>query len=204
MEKNPMTTKTNSPSANIKCIDFRKDLYFSNLVSCFSVSLCGSPVIFDKEIEMFLPPNHSLCFSGRFVPNKLMAPQSLRYRAERGELSSSEHIVSCCLMLANTAYESVKQFNDGSQTFEFFRHIRNASSHLNTFQFIHKEPVNRASWRSAVIQHHLKGENNPLYGQQCFGNFLGVSDILELLLDVEQIIIKQLVSSKKLSTDLVK
>jgi hypothetical protein len=27
------------------------------LVSCFSASLCGSPVIFDKRIEMFLPLN---------------------------------------------------------------------------------------------------------------------------------------------------
>jgi hypothetical protein len=187
-----MTSTTNSVGSGIECIEFRKDLYFFNLVSCFSVSLCGSPVIFDKRIEMFLPPDRSLSFSGRFVPNKFMAPHSLRARAERGDISSSEHIVSCCIMLANTAYESVKHFNDGSETFEFFRHIRNASSHLNTFQFIHKEPVNSARWRNAVIEQRLKGESNPLYGQKCFGNYIGVSDILELLLDVEQIIVKQL------------
>jgi hypothetical protein len=114
-----------------------------------------------------------------------MAPHSLRARAERGDINSSDHIVSCCIMLANTAYESVKYFNDGSETFEFFRHIRNASSHLNTFQFIHKEPVKPARWCKAVIEDELKGENNPLYGQRCFGNYLGVSDILRLLIDVE-------------------
>jgi hypothetical protein len=192
-----MTSKTNSMNSGIECIEFRKDLYFFNLVSCFSVSLCGSPVIFDKRIEMFLPPNRSLSFSGRFVPNKFMAPHSLRARAERGDINSSDHIASCCIMLANTAYESVKHFNDGSEIFEFFRHIRNASSHLNTFQFIHKEPVKPARWRKAVIEDDLKGENNPLYGQRCFGNYLGVSDILELLIDVEQIIVKGLESSEK-------
>ncbi len=194
-----MTSKAHSVDSGITSIEFRKDLYFFNLVSSFSVSLCGSPVIFDKRIEMFLPSNQSLSFQGRFVPNKLMAPHSLRARAERGEINSSDHIVSCCIMLANTAYESVKQFNDGSETFEFFRHIRNASSHLNTFQFIHKEPVNPARWRSAIIEQRLKGENNPLYGQQCFGHYLGVSDILELLLDVEQIIVRQLASKKQKS-----
>ena len=192
-----MTSKTKSVDSGIECIEFRKDLYFFNLVSCFSVSLCGSPVIFDKRIEMFLPPDRSLSFPGRFVPDKLMAPHSLRARADRGDINSSDHIVSCCIMLANTAYESVRHFNDGSETFEFFRHIRNASSHLNTFQFIHKEPVNPARWRNAVIEHHLKGENNPLYGHSCFGLFLGVSDILELLIDVEQIIVKQLESSQE-------
>lgn len=146
---------------------------------------------------MFLPPNRSLSFPGRFVPDKLMAPHSLRARAVRGDISSSDHIVSCCIMLANTAYESVKQFNDGCETFEFFRHIRNASSHLNTFQFNHKEPANPARWRNAVLEHHSKGEDNPLFGQRCFGHFLGVSDILELLIDIEQIIVKQLDSSEE-------
>ena len=187
-----MTSKAKLVNSGVESIEFRKDLYFFNLVSCFSVSLCGSPVIFDKRIEMFLPANRSLSFPGRFVPNKFMSPHSLRAKADSGDINSSEHIVSCCIMLANTAYESVRHFNDGSETFEFFRHIRNASSHLNTFQFIHKEPVNSARWRNAVIEQRLKGESNPLYGQKCFGNYLGVSDILELLLDVEQIIVKQL------------
>lgn len=91
----------------------------------------------------------------------------------------------------------MKQFNDSSEVFEFFRHIYNASSHLNAFQFIQKEPVKLARWRNAVINHHLKGENNSLYGHLCFGDFLGVSYLLKLLIDVEQIIVKQLASSKQ-------
>ncbi|MFQ3209427.1 MAG: hypothetical protein ACI8SC_000825 [Colwellia sp.] len=67
------------------------------------------------------------------------------------------------VMLANTAYESVKP----------------------------------ARWRKAVIEGDLKGENNPLCGQRCFDNYLGVSDILKLLIKVEQIIVKELESSEK-------
>lgn len=94
-------------------------------------------------------------------------------------------------MLANTAYESVKHFNDGSEIFEFFRHIRNASSHLNVFQLNHKEPANPAKWRSATIDHNLKGDVNTLQNQSCFGYFRGGADILELLMDIEKNIIIQ-------------
>ena len=95
-------------------------------------------------------------------------------------------------MLANTAYESVKQYNDGSEIFEFFRHLRNASSHLNVFQFNHKEPANPANWRGAIFDKTLKGENNPLHGKPCFGHFIGVADLLDLLMDIEIRIIAQL------------
>ena len=179
-------------SAEVEYYEFRKDLYFFNLVSCFSVSLCGCPVIFDQKIDMFLPPNRSIKFTGKFTSQKNMSPHALRSLAAKGYIKQSDHIVSCCIMLANSAYESVKQFNDGSEIFEFFRHIRNASSHLNAFQFNHKEPSHPVIWRNAVMDHHLKGEDNPLFGQQCFGHFVGVADILELLMDVEKIIVKQL------------
>jgi hypothetical protein len=95
------------------------------------------------------------------------------------------------MMLANTAYESVKQYNDGSEIFELFRHIRNASSLLNIFKFNHKEPAHPAKWRSAVIEHQLKGENNTLFGKPCFGHFIGVTDVLDLLMDVEKQMILQ-------------
>jgi len=175
----------------VEYYEFRKDMYFFKLVSCFSVSLCGCPVIFDQKIEMFMPANCSLKFTGKFTTHKNMVPHALRTLAGKGVIKQSDHIESCCVMLANSTYESVKQFNDGSEIFEFFRHIRNASSHLNTFQFNHKEPSHPTAWRAARIEHQLKGTNNPLHGQRCFGYFLGVADILELLMDVERIIIKQ-------------
>lgn len=178
--------------AEVQSHEFRKDLYFYDLVSSFSISLCGCPVIFEKEIEIYKSANQLISFPGAYSKAKHLAPFQLREQAIKGDINKSKHIASCCMMLANTAYESVKHFNDGSETFEFFRHIRNASSHLNVFQFNHKEPSHPAKWRSAIIDNHLKGKDNPLFSKPCFGHFIGVADILDLLLDIEIIIIKQL------------
>ncbi len=178
-------------SNKVEYYDFRKDLYFYDLVSSFSISLCGCPVIFDKNVPMYLPENQTISFPGQHTAHKQMMPSTIRKMAENGHISKSKHIASCCMMLANTAYESCKQHNDGSEIFEFFRHIRNASSHLNVFLFNHKEPANPATWRGAKFDHHNKGDSNSLYKQTCFGYFMGVADILDLLMDIEKIIIEQ-------------
>jgi len=56
--------------------------------------------------------------------------------------------------------------------------------------FNQKEPANPARWRGATIDNNLKGDKNKLFEKECFGYFLGVADILELLLDIEKLIIK--------------
>lgn len=175
--------------ADIQAHEFNKKLYFYDLVSSFSISLCGCPVIFEDEVKVYDSPNRTLGFTGVYSKNKHLAPFHLRQQALNGNIDKSKYIASCCMMLANTAYESVKQFNDGSEVFEFFRHIRNASSHLNNFQFNHKEPSKAAKWREVEINHNLKGVENELYHKPCFGYFFGVADLLDLLLDVERIII---------------
>lgn len=172
----------------IQSHEFNKNLYFHDLVSSFSISLCGCPVIFEQKIDVYTSPKQTLEFSGAYSYNKHLAPYQLRQQALHGKLDKSKHIASCCMMLANTTYESVKHFNDGSEIFEFFRHIRNASSHLNVFQFNQKEPSKPAKWRGAQIDHHFKGSNNELYNKPCFGYFIGVADLLDLLLDIENII----------------
>lgn len=173
----------------IETYEFNKELFFYDLVASFSISLCGCPVIFEEDLNIYHSANQVLSFPGAFAESKHMVPFRLKQQASKGELNKSKHIASCCMMLANTAYESVKDFNDGSEIFEFFRHIRNASSHLNRFQFNHKEPAHPAKWRGAIIDEKQKGENNLLFGQPCFGRFIGVADILELLMDIERKII---------------
>ncbi len=172
-------------SKEVKYYEFRKDLYFFDIVSSFSISLCGCPIIFDRNLPMYMERHQSLRFPGRYTESKNMNPHGLRYQAEKGYISKDKHLESCCIMLANTAYESVKQYNDSSEVFEFFRHVRNASSHLNVFKFNQKEPAHPAQWRGAHIDHTHKGESNPLYDKSCFGHLLGVADILELLMDIE-------------------
>lgn len=88
-------------------------------------------------------------------------------------------------MLMNLAYEKVKEFNDESPEFEFFRHVRNASSHNNKFYFKHNQPNKPAYWRKIVVDHNLKGQNNPLFEVPCFGGVMGSADVFYLLSDIE-------------------
>jgi len=92
--------------------EFRKDLFFCELVSSFSISLCGCPVIFEEDIDIYKRPNQVLSFSGGYSHSKHLTPYQLRQRALNGDISKSKHIAVCCMMLANTAYESVKHYND--------------------------------------------------------------------------------------------
>lgn len=178
--------------AEVQSHEFNKNLYFYDLVSSFSISLCGCPVIFEEQVEIYKAADQLISFPGAYSKVKHLFPYQLREQALRGDIDKSKHIASCCMMLANTAYESVKQYNDGSEIFEFFRHIRNASSHLNVFQFNHKEPAHPAKWRGATFDQTLKGEKNPLQGKPCFGHFIGVADLLDLLMDIELRIIGQI------------
>jgi len=61
-------------------------------------------------------------------------------------------------MFANHVYEAVKDENVSSPEFELFRHIRNASSHNNRFNFIDSEPACPASWRGLKIDNTNKGK----------------------------------------------
>lgn len=182
----------------IQTHEFDKNLFFYDLVSSFSISLCGCPVIFEQEVEVYKNSTQLMSFPGAYSQVKHLVPFQLREQALKGNIDKSKHIASCCMMLANTAYESVKQYNDGSEEFEFFRHIRNASSHLNVFQFNLKEPAHPTKWRGALIDHQLKGDKNELHNKSCFGHFIGVADLLDLLMDIEQKIITQLESNQAL------
>jgi hypothetical protein len=95
-------------------------------------------------------------------------------------------VASLCQMLINTAYESVSHRNTHSPEFEFFRHVRHASSHGGTFNFRENEPSRPAAWRSLTLDHLQKGQTNPLYGKRCFLDLLGPADPILLLWDIEQ------------------
>jgi len=90
-----------------------------------------------------------------------------------------------CGMLVITAYESAKERNDHSPVFEFFRHVRNAASIQNSFKFRPREQSRTAGWCSLRIDESSKGEDNPLFGEACFDEFLLTADALFLLWDIE-------------------
>ncbi|MFZ6028053.1 MAG: hypothetical protein ACOYYS_10085 [Chloroflexota bacterium] len=113
----------------------------------------------------------------------------------KSETSSQQIMYDLICLLANMAYERVKQFNDHSPEFEFFRHVRNAASHKNHFTFTKNEPQRAANWEGLIIDHAMTGEANPLQKQQCFGTFLYSGDLFFLLNDIEDKILNKWLSS---------
>lgn len=166
-------------------VQFKQGLPFYDMVTSFMVSLASSPSVFNKDNPMNLKKDHYISVQGILLEGRHFIPYDVYELAQQNKISQANYFKTCCVMLANTAYESVKDKNDQSPEFEFFRHLRNASSHRNMFNFFNHEPARPAVWRGNAIDHKLKGIANPLYGQECFGSFIGMAEIIDLLKDIE-------------------
>ena len=170
-------------------VEFKEGLPFYDMVCSFMVSLAACPSIFNPGNPMGLSKDKYVSVQGILVQGRHFIPYDTYEQAQKGNISQTKFLKSCCCLLANTAYESVKEDDDKSPEFEFFRHIRNASSHQNVFHFFNSEPSRSASWRSANIDLNSKGNMNPLHGKECFGSFIGIADLIDLLKDIEKKII---------------
>jgi len=159
---------------------------FYNMVTSFMTAICAAPVIFEPGNPMNLKENGYIAADGVITEGMHFYPYSVRKLAQDSHITLANFTASCCIMLANTAYETVQEQNNKSPEFEFLRHIRNASSHSNKFNFNKKEPKLSAQWRGCKLDHTLRGGNNPLYGKTCFGEFIGPGDLVHLLYDIEQ------------------
>jgi hypothetical protein len=175
---------------------FRKDLCFYQIAAAAAASCTAFAVMFDPKNLANLKRKDCITLKGIATGDRHFFPYEIHTEAVAENISQSDFLGTICMMLANTAYESVKHRNDYSPEFEFFRHIRHAASHLNHFRFAPNEPRNPTSWRGIMIDHTKKGASNPLHGTGCFGRFLGVADIFVLLWDIEQKLIAQDASSK--------
>lgn len=166
-------------------IEFKQGLPFYNMVTSYMVSLAASPAIFNENNPMYFKEGQFISVQGILLEGRHFWPMEVYKLAQDKKISQINYFKSCCIMLANTAYESVKDMNDKSPEFEFFRHIRNASSHKNAFNFLSHEPSRPAEWRGNVIDHAKKGDANPLHGSECFGTYIGMAEIIDLLKDIE-------------------
>jgi hypothetical protein len=149
------------------------------------VAVSSCPAIFNADNPMNFNETHYITIEGLRVPGRHIRPFEIFDRVQAGAVTMPQFVKTCCAMLANTAYESVKDKNDQSPEFEFFRHIRNASSHQNRFFFKTTEPARPATWRDATIDHTVKGSHHPLQGLECFGSYLGAADLIDLIADIE-------------------
>ncbi len=166
-------------------IAFKQGLPFYDMVMSFMTSLSTVSFILNNEKLIDLKKKDYVSIEGAWVKPRHFYPHDVVANIEEGKFDIKTYINSCCCMLANTAYEAVKDKNDKSPEFELFRHIRNASSHQNRFNFFQKEPSSPAYWKEAKIDHYKKGTDNPLYGSECFGTYFGVPDIIDLMKEIE-------------------
>jgi hypothetical protein len=166
-------------------IQFDKGKPFYDMVANFMVAMSAAPAVFNPDNPMNFQKGQYIAFNGVQVDRKHLFPLDVYEQAQAGHTTMPFFLGHSCMMLANLAYESVKHQNDHSPEFEFFRHVRYASSHKNQFTFTAEEPRRPAAWRTAVLDHAKKGSANPLQGQQCFGPILGPADIVQLLADIE-------------------
>lgn len=167
-------------------MQFDKGKPFFDMVGTFLVSLSTCPAVFDGGNPMKYDKSQYITIGGVQGNGKHLYPLEIYEQAQANHITMPVYLLSCCMMLANTAYESVKEQNDHSLEFEFFRHVRNASSHKNVFTFHPHEPARRAQWRGAIIDHERKGNTNPMHGQPCFGPLLGPADLIDLLAEIEK------------------
>ena len=166
-------------------VPFDKGKPFYDMVANFMVAMSAIPAVFNPGNPTNYEKGQYIVINGVQVEGKHLFPLEVYEQAQAGHTTMPFFLGHTCLMVANLAYESVKNLNDHSPEFEFFRHVRNASSHRNQFAFSAAEPRRPASWRTAVLDHSKKGNSNPLQGQQCFGPLLGPADLIQLLADVE-------------------
>lgn len=171
-----------------RLVAFETDKPFYDMVAAFLVGLSSCPAVFNDDNPMGLTPDQYVSINGVLVEDKHLFPYEVMQQIRQGYIGMPVFLATSCMMLANTAYESVKHLNDHSAEFEFFRHIRNASSHGNRFTFSTREPKRPASWRGAAIDHRLKGALNPLDQSACFGPLFGPADLVDLLSDIAKLL----------------
>jgi len=165
---------------------FKENSPLYRMVSSFMVAVVGSPAVFLKDNPMHFKPEQTIGLGGVVYPDMTIKPYQIYRKALNGYISLSDVKRNMCMMLAAHAYEAVKERNTNSAAWELFRHIRNASAHDNHFTFSERAPSRPAHWRNLTIDHTRKGKNNPLSGKNCFFEFMGISDLLLLLWDIEQ------------------
>ena len=177
-----------SPNQDPQNLNFRSDGHFYPYVVSFFTSLAGLQAFVDPKNPMNIRPNQRLPLEGHVHRKFSISTHDLFKQFQSKTLDSKFITARLCCMLTNSTYESVQKIKPSSPEFEFFRHVRNASSHGNQFFFSRNEPRRKAEWRSKDIALNPKGDAHPLYNSVCFFDYLGPADLILLLWDIEQLL----------------
>ena len=156
------------------------------MVMSFLAATIGMGPVFNPANPLKLSPATVAWYRGIVRPHLTVDMAQVHKQCVSGRLSADSAVKSLCCMLLNSAYEVAKPHNNRSPEFEFFRHLRNAASHRNTFNFSSHEPARPASWDGLTIDHTAKGSINPLFGKECVGTTVSAADVIALLHDIEK------------------
>ena len=165
---------------------FSKSSPFYQMVGAFRTALLGFQAFSRSDNPMGWKPQDVLKIESVCTKDLIIDFYDQFRLVQSDQLDQPQYFSSLCCMLMNTAYESVKQYNDNSPEFEFFRHVRNVSSHANAFNFFKSEPRRPASWRTLTIDHRKKGVQYTLFGKKCFMEYLAVPEAIFLLNDIDR------------------
>lgn len=108
-------------------VQFKQGLPFYDMVASFMVALASCPAIFNADNPMGLREDHYTVIEGLLVPGRHFRPLEIFNQVQGQHFTMGQYLTTCCCMVVNSAYEAVKNKNDQSEDFEFFRHIRNAA-----------------------------------------------------------------------------
>jgi hypothetical protein len=156
------------------------------MVMSFLAATVGLGPVFEKDNPLALGPDKIAWYRGKVKANLAIDMGQVHAQCVSGALTAETAVKSLCCMLLNTAYAVAEAHNDKSPEFEVFRHLRNAASHGNRFNFRNGEPSRPASWSTFTIDHTRKGNANPLFGVECIGATISPADSLALLQDIER------------------
>ncbi|MFA6256810.1 MAG: hypothetical protein WCT29_00690 [Candidatus Paceibacterota bacterium] len=153
----------------------------------------NSESIFFQNILHFLLSTHIIPlreYSLQYVPKNQAKIVTLKtsfgedistYLEELPTPSDKDFNQISARILINGCYEIFKESSikeiTSSEVVEFFRHIRNASSHKGKFIFKKDEPRKKAKWRELEITRDLNGSD--------LFDFIAIGDVILLLQDID-------------------
>lgn len=166
-------------------LSFERSSPFCSHVNAFMVATAACPAIFNEGNPMHYSSDQYIAIEGLGSQGKHIRPKEIYEFVHEGNYTMREYLVTMCCSLANGAYETIRDRGIKEPEFEVLRHIRNAASHRNRFNFQKNEPSRPATWRHLTFDSTKRGQINPLYGKPCFGTLLGPTELVDLLWDLQ-------------------
>ena len=171
-----------------KTLYIQKDGPFAELITLHQTVCTGLVPIYSKDFKIMeykAKQQSGVSWESATGKNVFQHYNEMLFAAQHNTtLKQITDSLNC--LVANIAYERIKNRNINSQIIEVLRHVRNASSHGNRFNFYKNEPCKTVEWRNIKIDEKEKGSRNPLHGTKCFGNLIYTGDLFCLLIEIEK------------------